>query len=271
MRAALSTAVKHAAAGVDRVRRPPAGVVVLAYHRVQGGSSMAVDLPLGLFRDQVAELAASGAVVDLDTAVAVATGTVADPPERTVAVTFDDGTADFVEHAVPVLVEHRVPVLLYVATDFLERRVPFPHDGVPVSWAALADACSTGFVRVGSHTHTHVLLDRVAPDVAEFELRRSMELVQERIGRPAHHFAYPKAVAPSPDVEAVVRRRFRSAALAGTRPNPIGATDPHRLARSPVQRGDGLRWFRAKVAGGMAAEDQLRRLVNRRRYAGATT
>jgi len=45
---------------------------------------------------------------------------------------------------------------------------------------------------------------------------------------------------------------------------------PYRLARSPVQLSDGMRWFRHKVAGGMAFEDTLRRAVNRTRYAGAT-
>ena len=85
------------------------------------------------------------------------------------------------------------------------------------------------------------------------------------------HFAYPKALAAGSDAERAVRRRFRSAALAGTRPNLYGDTDPWRLARSPVQVSDGMRWFERKVAGGMGFEDSLRRLVNRRRYAGATS
>ena len=68
-----------------------------------------------------------------------------------------------------------------------------------------------------------------------------------------------------------MRARFESAAIAGTRVNRYGRTDPHRLARSPIQVSDGDRWFRHKVAGGMAFEDLLRRTVNRRRYAAATT
>jgi hypothetical protein len=67
-----------------------------------------------------------------------------------------------------------------------------------------------------------------------------------------------------------VRARFASAAIAGTRPNRYGRTDPYRLHRSPVQVADGMRWFRRKVAGGMALEDDVRRLVNRLRYRGAT-
>jgi hypothetical protein len=47
--------------------------------------------------------------------------------------------------------------------------------------------------------------------------------------------------------------------------------DPWRLARSPVQTSDGMRWFTRKVRGGMRFEDTLRTTLNRRRYAGATT
>jgi hypothetical protein len=68
-----------------------------------------------------------------------------------------------------------------------------------------------------------------------------------------------------------VRARFRSAAVAGTRANRFGAADPYRLSRSPVQVSDGRRWFVRKTHGGMGFEDQLRRLINRRRYAVATT
>jgi hypothetical protein len=87
----------------------------------------------------------------------------------------------------------------------------------------------------------------------------------------AAHFAYPKAVMGSAAADAAVRARFDSAAVAGTHANRYGATDPYRLARTPIQLSDGMRWFRRKVAGGMRFEDDVRRLVNRRRYAGATT
>jgi hypothetical protein len=85
----------------------------------------------------------------------------------------------------------------------------------------------------------------------------------------AAHFAYPKALAGSAAADRAVRRRFRSAALAGTRPNRYGASDPYRLSRSPIQRADGMRYFDQKLAGGMGFEDTLRRGLNRIRYIGA--
>jgi hypothetical protein len=75
----------------------------------------------------------------------------------------------------------------------------------------------------------------------------------------------------SPAADAAVRARFDSAAVAGTQVNAYGNTDPYRLARSPIQVSDGMRWFRRKATGGMRFEDDVRRLVNRKRYAGATT
>ena len=170
-----------------------------------------------------------------------------------------------------MLARHRVPAVVYIATGFIESQRDFPGGAAPLSWAALRDAVSTGLVTVGSHTDGHTLLDRVDGPTAARELDRSIDLIGERLELPVAHFAYPKAQAPNAEAEAEVRRRFRSAALAGTMANPYGRTDPYRLSRSPIQVADGMQWFRRKAAGGMAVEDNLRRLANRGRYADAVT
>jgi peptidoglycan/xylan/chitin deacetylase (PgdA/CDA1 family) len=128
---------------------------------------------------------------------------------------------------------------------------------------------ATGLVTFGSHTHGHLLLDRLPPAQAADELDRSRTLIEDQVGAPARHFAYPKAVAPSPEVEPLVRERFRSAALGGNRPNPYGGTDVHRLTRTAVQVSDGNEYFVRKARGGMALEDSIRRAVNRVRYRAA--
>jgi peptidoglycan/xylan/chitin deacetylase (PgdA/CDA1 family) len=271
----LRRAVKEAAVAADAVRRPPRGVVVLIYHRVGGATNLELDLPVEVFAAQMETLAACGRVVTLGDALARLREPVEDRDGSAradpVVITFDDGTADFVDHALPILERHRLPATLYAATAFIDEALPFPGDGHPVSWRGLSDACATGLVDVGSHTHGHRLLDRMPPDRVDGELDRSIELIGEHLGAPPLDFAYPKAVAGSPAADRAVRGRFRSAALGGSRPNPFGTTDPYCLARSPIQRSDGMRWFRRKLDGGMAAEDGLRRVVNRWRYVGATT
>jgi peptidoglycan/xylan/chitin deacetylase (PgdA/CDA1 family) len=272
-------AIKTLAAVGDRLRPPGRGVVVLIYHRVGGGSGTEVDLAPADFDAQMAWLAASGRAMTLDDALALLSGPPAGvrPPSATgtgsatdpVVVTFDDGTADLADVATPILVRHGVPATVYLATRFVDEGIAFPDDGTALSWAAVREMASTGLVSFGSHTHGHLLLDRLAVAAAADELDRSRQLIEAQLGAPAHHFAYPKAVAPSAEVEGLVRARFRSAALAGNRPNPYGATDPHRLARTAVQVSDGMAYFLRKVRGGMGLEDTFRRAVNRVRYRAA--
>jgi peptidoglycan/xylan/chitin deacetylase (PgdA/CDA1 family) len=271
---ALQRVVKASAAAADLVLPHRRGVVVLLYHRVGGRTASEVDLPRDLFEAQLDVLAASGRVTTLDACLeALASPRPPEPAGRVdpVAITFDDGTADFVDVALPLLERRGLPVTLYVATAFVDEGRPFPGDGVPMSWTALRDARSTGLVTVGSHTHGHALLDRLPAGEVAGELDRSRALIEQELGVAPEHFAYPKALPGSAAADAAVRARFRSAALAGTRANPYGRTDPHRLARSPIQRADGMGWFGRKLAGGMGLEDRLRTLANRRRYAGAVT
>jgi peptidoglycan/xylan/chitin deacetylase (PgdA/CDA1 family) len=255
-----------------------AGVVILIYHRVGGGSALEIDLDPGLFDQQMAAVAASNRVLSLGAALERLEW----PADRVgneasaIVITFDDGTADFVDVALPILERHGVCATLYAATSFIEDGEDFPDHGKPASWAGLRDACATGLVDVGSHTHHHRLLDRISPAEAAEELDRSGGLIADRLGRPALDFAYPKAVPATPEIAQLVRDRFRSAALAGTRVNPYRTSrsrgaDPQRLARSPIQVSDGMEFFERKLAGGMALEDSLRRTLNRARYARAST
>ena len=262
--------VKWLASSADSVRRPR-GLAILIYHRVGARTRVSVDLPRPLFAEQLGALTVGWTPVTLERAAGLLAGAAAPSGPPPVCLTFDDGTADFVEEALPELVAHSVPAMLYVATDYVETGRAFPDDGRPVSWAGLRDALSTGLVTIGSHTNTHRLLDRVEGPEAADELDRSIGLIEDRLGVACTDFAYPKALLGSPSAEREVRQRFRTAALAGTRPNPYGSTDLHRLRRSPVQVGDGMRWFRCKASGGLGLEDDLRALRNRRRYAGTVT
>jgi peptidoglycan/xylan/chitin deacetylase (PgdA/CDA1 family) len=260
-------AVKLAAAAFDVVRRPAVGLVVLIYHRVGRRTSIEVDLPLETFEQQIAFLAQRCHVVTLDAGIArLRARGVTDDDDDLVAITFDDGTADFADVAMPVLSQHGLPATLYASTRYIDAGIEFPDGGVPLSWAALRDVCSTGLVSVGSHTHTHALLDRIPADAVAAELDRSIDLIETNLEARPRHFAYPKAVLGSAEAQHAVRERFESAAVAGTRANSFDGSDVYRLARTPIQASDGMRWFEKKVRGGMELEDRFRRQINRHRY-----
>lgn len=259
------TAMKHGVAFLDRAIPSRPGVVILLYHRIGRRSDLRVDLPEWLFKEQIARVVAGPGAVSADSALRILASTTFSTP-CPVAVTFDDGTADFCDVAMPILAQYGIPATVYISTEQIETGRDFPGRGKPASWAALSDSLSTGLVTIGSHTHTHALMDRIPTAEAALELDRSIDLIGNRLGVHARHFAYPKALLGSPSVAAQVRQRFNSAAVAGTRANIPGRTDPYRLARSPVQIEDGLRFFEIKTNGGMVLEDALRRLANRVRH-----
>ena len=175
-----------------------------------------------------------------------------------VVVTFDDGTADLVDVALPILERHRVPATFYLGDGLRRARARrSPGDGRPSSWAGGARGRgATGWSRRVAHPHAR-LLDRLPPAEAADELDRSRTSSASGSASAADHFAYPKAVAASPEVEPLVRSRFRSASLGGSRPNPYPATDLAPAGRTAVQLSDGTGYFARKAAGGMALEEQL--------------
>lgn len=249
--------VQQVAGVYDRLRPPPSGVVVLIYHRVGGGTTSAVDLPVDVFREQMTVLARTCTVLSLDDAVdQLAAG---GAPEG-VVLTFDDGTPDFYECAVPVLESLQLPATLYAATGPIDRGEPMPW-GVPsASWSSLRAAVATGLVTIASHTRDHSLLDRLDRLSVAEDLDASLASITEQIGRAPRHFAYPRAVPGNPAAEVEVRTRFASAALAGNRVNVAGC-DLHRLARTPVHRADPPDVFVRKIHGGLRLEGSVREVV----------
>ena len=232
-------------------------MVVLIYHRVGRRTPSPVDLPVATFERHLDQLA--GRVIDLDSASELLTSPadgVDGPPK--VVLTFDDGTADWPDVVLPALVERDLPATFYVSTDFVERGAPLPDDGQPVSWSGLAEMAASGLATIGSHTHTHRVLARASAADADEEVTRSVELIEQRLARACRHFAYPKAIPPSPAAEVIVRRRFATAALAGNTPNVAGATDLHRLGRHALTVADDDASFTRKAAGGMRLEGWLR-------------
>jgi peptidoglycan/xylan/chitin deacetylase (PgdA/CDA1 family) len=236
-------------------RRRVDDLVILIYHRI-GVQAREIGLPSPLFEDQLSYLADRENVPTLDEAVGSGS-------DGGVVVTFDDGACDFHEHALPLLVRYRIPAVLYLATGYPEGdSVSTLPAGEGLTWSQLGEAVSTGLVTVGSHTHSHISLSGAPEREAEDEMRKSKELIEDRLGVPCRHFAYPYAVG-SAGAERAARRLFDTAAVDAWRTNRRGSIDPHRLGRTPILRSDGRVFFRAKIRGLLNHEASLYRALGR--------
>lgn len=249
-----------------------AGVTILAYHRFGARTPVSVDLPVGQVADQFDWIQACAVPLSLDAATEdLVAGQRYNDSRPRVVLTADDGTADWVDVLLPILVERRLPMTWYVATRFVDDSDSFPYDGTPISWAGLREAASTGLVTVASHTHSHAVMTRLDGASAAQELDRSVQRIEDELGVPCLHFAYPKALLPSAEADREVRRRFLSAALAGNRVNVPGRCDPARLGRTPIKRSDDAGRFMTKLHGGRRLEGWLRERYDLVRHHDAVT
>jgi peptidoglycan/xylan/chitin deacetylase (PgdA/CDA1 family) len=228
-------------------------VVILLYHRV-GAGDREIDLETSAFDRQMAYLADKGVATTLDEALE-------ENAPGTVVVTIDDGLRDFHENVLPVLVRYEIPALLYLATGLVDGEAQPSATADALSWSQLRESVSTGLIGVGSHTHGHVDLSKASVEIADGEMRRSKDLIEDRLGISCRHFAYPWGVS-APPAERAARRHFRSAALLW-RTNRRGLIDQFRLGRTPILRSDGGVFFRAKVAGKLDKEAVAYRLLRR--------
>jgi peptidoglycan/xylan/chitin deacetylase (PgdA/CDA1 family) len=238
-------------------RRRRGDLTILLYHRVGPGTSQ-IDVGSRAFERQLGQIAERDRPLRLDEALDPATNS-----EGGVVISFDDGLRDFHDRVVPALVERRLSAVLYLATGFVhgEGAAPVP-DRDRLTWSHLRECVETGLVTIGSHTHGHADLGHASEREADEEMKRSKDLIEDRLGVSCRHFAYPWAVA-SPEAERAARRIFASAALDAWRTNRRGRVDPHRLGRTPVLRADGRLFFAAKRMGALDGEALLYRALRR--------
>jgi peptidoglycan/xylan/chitin deacetylase (PgdA/CDA1 family) len=116
-------------------------------------------------------------------------------PSRAVVLTFDDAYADFADEALPVLREHGFRATMYVPTGYVGTTARWLRscgeaDRTMLSWQALRDVV-TEEIEVAAHSHSHPQLDRIPHPAVEDEVRRSKALLEDRLGKPVHGFAYP--------------------------------------------------------------------------------
>jgi peptidoglycan/xylan/chitin deacetylase (PgdA/CDA1 family) len=114
-------------------------------------------------------------------------------PERSVVLTFDDGYADFYQHAAPALERHGFTATVFVTTGWLadagDRAAGHPLDRM-LSWAQVRELSRAG-VEIGAHSHSHPQLDQVPAPTLREELELSRALLEEGTGRSVLSLAYP--------------------------------------------------------------------------------
>ncbi|MDP9012472.1 MAG: polysaccharide deacetylase family protein [Pseudomonadota bacterium] len=132
-----------------------------------------------------------------------------------VALTFDDGYADTLTQALPLLLKYGFSATCYLVSDavgklnlwdaaYLEEEKPLmDHDQVQ-RWLGAG-------MEIGSHSRSHPRLQDMADAAAWPEIVESRDVLRAAYGIPIDHFSYPFGRFKGATAELVKRAGYRSA------------------------------------------------------------
>jgi len=122
-------------------------------------------------------------------------------PPKAFAITFDDGYADNLHQALPLLKKYRCRATLYLVVDRFDRdwslqRKAHHDEGELKREPKLSDEqvrelLDSGLIELGSHSMTHANFARLDTEQVRAELANSRRELEARFGVPVRSFAYP--------------------------------------------------------------------------------
>jgi peptidoglycan/xylan/chitin deacetylase (PgdA/CDA1 family) len=149
-----------------------------------------------------------------------------DLPRNAVAVTFDDGYADILYQALPILARYDVPATSFLVTGNLGR--PFWWDE-PASHSLsdvgdddsrfertligdeVLELASSELIEIGAHSVNHLMLADQPADEQKFEIKQSKVFLDELLGYPINGFSYPHGSVSSGTMEIVRNSGYKYA------------------------------------------------------------
>ncbi len=145
-------------------------------------------------------------------------------PARAFAITFDDGYADNLLEALPLLQRYASKATLYLVVDRFERdwsvsRKAHHNEGELKQEAKLSDTqvkkmLESGCIELGSHSMTHANFTMLGQNEVLYELQASKRNLEQRFSVEVKSFAYPFGLYTKDQVALVEQAGYQSAVTA---------------------------------------------------------
>ncbi|MDA1045122.1 MAG: polysaccharide deacetylase family protein [Verrucomicrobia bacterium] len=238
-----------------RLRGP--ALRIFTYHSVSDQRDHETNVSPSTFEDHVAFLARHAEILDLEE---WALGKVVRCGARKpgIAITFDDGYADNLLCAAPILSKHGLSATCFLTVAYIGTQKLLPHDARSsveacrlLTWPQVKELVGQG-CSMGSHGLSHARFSRLSDVDLETEIKTSKNIIEREIGREICLISYPYGRAS--DVDERCDRIAREAGYAAAATACYG--ENHKAGRTPLKRigidaSDTLFTLRAKMNGAL--------------------
>ncbi len=227
-------------------------VSIVAYHSISNADVPSA-VPVGIFAAHLAHMAERGyAFISLNDCVLGVQGK-KPLPRKAVAITFDDGYADFETAALPILERFKAPAAVFVVGDAVRSRAGLQNDIPLLREESILGLRNHPLVEIGYHSRTHPNLTQLSDS----------ELYEECAPRyAARYFAYPGGNY-SPRVGEVLKRAGYEAAFS-IKPGLLSSVDdPLFFVRNVITRDLTLRDIDVRTTKAITWYRALRRRILR--------
>jgi len=181
-------------------------------------------------------------------------------PEKSIALTFDDGYQDNFTNALPILKKYKAKATIYLVVDrhnreWSSKRKKKNNSGELMAEPKLLDdqvkdLLKSALVEIGSHTVTHDNLPLVSEEQKHEEIVGSKKQIEELFDTKCQSFCYPFGMYDETDLKLVGQADYSNATTVEKGIDNIEQANLFRLKRITISGKDNLYTFLLKLKTG---------------------